>query len=96
MEDSDFEWDEEKAENNLKKHGISFPEAATIFNDPDIATISDPDHSDDEERFVSIGMSFIARLLTVVHTFRKSRIRLISARKATKNEKKQHKNNQDK
>ncbi|GJQ34144.1 MAG: hypothetical protein JETCAE01_01540 [Anaerolineaceae bacterium] len=92
MEDTEFEWDDEKAECNLKKHGVSFDEAATIFNDPNIATILDPDHSEHEERFVSIGSSVIARLLTVIHTFRKTRIRLISARKATKAEKKRYEN----
>jgi hypothetical protein len=92
MENSEFEWDDEKAKSNLKKHGISFDEAATIFNDPRIATIADPDHSEDEERYVSIGMSVIMRLLSVIHTFRKERIRLISARKATKAEKKNYEN----
>lgn len=92
MDNSEFEWDEEKAESNLKKHRVSFDEAATIFNDPNIATISDPDHSEHEDRYVSIGRSIIARLLTVIHTFRLSRIRLISARKATKAEKKQYEN----
>lgn len=94
MENSEFEWDDEKAESNRRKHGVSFDEAATIFNDPNIATISDPDHSDTEERFVSIGLSVIARLLTVIHAFRKTRIRLISARKATKAEKKKYENQQ--
>ena len=92
MGNSEFEWDEEKAQSNLKKHGVSFEEAATIFNDPKIATISDPDHSEDEERYVSIGRSVIMRLLSVIHTFRKERIRLISARKATKAEKKNYEN----
>ena len=92
MENSEFEWDEEKARSNLKKHGVSFDEAATIFNDPQIATISDPDHSKDEERYVSIGKSVIRRLLSVIHTYRKERIRLISARKATKAEKKNYEN----
>lgn len=93
MENTEFEWDDEKAESNLKKHRVSFDEAATIFNDPNIATIPDPDHSEDEERFVSIGRSVITRLLTVIHTFRLTRIRLISARKATKAEKKRYENN---
>lgn len=93
MENSEFEWDDEKAQSNLKKHGVSFDEAATIFNDPRIATISDPDHSEDEERYVSIGRSVIMRLLSVIHTFRKERIRLISARKATNAEKKDYENN---
>jgi uncharacterized DUF497 family protein len=92
MENSEFEWDDEKAESNLKKHRVSFDEAATIFNDPNIATISDPDHSVGEERFVSIGMSVVARLLTVIHTFRLTRIRLISARKAMRTEKKKYEN----
>jgi uncharacterized DUF497 family protein len=93
MEKSEFEWDDEKAASNLKKHHISFEEAATIFNDPKVATIHDPDHSEDEERYVSIGMSVIVRLLAVIHTYRKERIRLISARKATKAEKKKYENN---
>lgn len=92
MKNAEFEWDDEKAKRNLKKHGVSFEEAATIFNDPVVATISDPDHSSDEERYVSIGKSIIARLLTVVHTFRSARIRLISARKATQLEKNQYEN----
>jgi len=93
MKNSEFEWDDEKAESNLKKHGVSFEEGATIFNDPKIATIPDPDHSENEERFISIGISVIRRLLTVVHTYRTERIRLISARKATKAEKKNYENN---
>ena len=70
METPEFEWDEEKAVSNLKKHDVSFEEGATIFNDPRIATISDPVHSKDEERFVSIGISVQRRLLVVVHTER--------------------------
>ena len=93
METSEFEWDDEKAESNFKKHRVSFEEGATVFNDPIIATIPDPDHSEDEDRFVSIGMSVVRRLLTVIHTYRKERIRLISARKATKNEKRYYKSN---
>ena len=92
MKNPEFEWDNEKAGKNIKKHGVSFEEAATIFNDPRIATISDPDHSETEERFVSLGMSFIQRLLSVIHTERSERIRLISARKATKTERKTYEN----
>ena len=92
MKNSEFEWDDDKAKSNLKKHGVSFEEAATIFNDPRIATISDPDHSEQEERFVSLGMSFIQRLLSVIHTERAERTRLISARKATKSERKTYEN----
>jgi uncharacterized DUF497 family protein len=90
MQKNEFEWDDEKAESNLKKHKVGFEEAATIFNDPNITTISDPDHSEKEERYISIGKSFIMRILAVVHTYRKERIRLISARKATKVEKKKY------
>jgi uncharacterized DUF497 family protein len=93
MQDSGFEWDDEKAKKNFKKHGVSFEEGATIFNDPAIATISDPDHSTDEERYISIGLSVIRRLLTIIHTERKKRNRLISARKATKAERKNYDNN---
>jgi uncharacterized DUF497 family protein len=92
MENSEFEWDEEKAISNLKKHRVSFEEAATIFNDPRISTISDPDHSETEERYISLGKSVIMRLLSVIHTFREERIRLISARKATKAEKTTYEN----
>jgi len=76
----------------LKKHRVSFDEAATIFNDPRISTISDPDHSEVEERYISLGKSILLRLLSVVHTYRKERIRLISARKATQAEKKTYEN----
>jgi uncharacterized DUF497 family protein len=92
MENSEFEWDDEKAASNLKKHGVSFEEAATIFNDARMATISDPGHSEDEERFVSIGVSVLRRLLAVVYTDREGRIRLISARRAAKSEKKYYEN----
>ena len=88
METPEFEWDDEKAVSNLKKHDVSFEEGATIFNDPRIATIPDPDHSKDEERFISIGISVQNRLLVVVHTEREERIRLISCRKATSGERK--------
>jgi uncharacterized DUF497 family protein len=92
MEDVEFEWDDVKAESNLKKHGVSFEEGATIFNDPEIATIFDPDHSKDEERYVSIGISIQGNLLVIVHTEREERIRLISCRKATKVERKAYEN----
>jgi uncharacterized DUF497 family protein len=92
MENSEFAWDDEKAESNLKKHGVGFEEGATIFNDPKVATISDPDHSEDEDRYISIGMSVVRRLLSVIHTYRRERIRLISARKATHAERKYYEN----
>lgn len=93
METPEFEWDDEKAKSNLKKHDVSFEEGTTIFNDPLIATIPDPDHSKDEERYVSIGISVQGRLLVVVHTEREVRIRLISCRKATSAERKVYEEN---
>lgn len=92
MENIEFEWDDEKAEGNVNKHGVSFEEGATIFNDPMIATVFDPDHSKREERYISIGVSVQGRLLVVVHTERKERIRLISCRKATSTERKTYEN----
>jgi uncharacterized DUF497 family protein len=71
---------------NLEKHDVAFDEAATAFGDPLSLTIPDPDHSDDEERFVLLGQSFRGRLVVVVHTGRAERIRIISARIATRNE----------
>lgn len=82
----EFVWDPAKAALNLRKHGISFPEATTTFADPNSHTISDSDHSGAEERLVLLGVSTRARLLIVVHTERGDVIRLISARKATRKE----------
>ena len=65
-----FEWHEEKAQQNLKKHGISFEEAKTVFNDPLSITIADSQHSDDEERYIDIGLSNRGQLLIVVYTER--------------------------
>jgi uncharacterized protein len=84
----DFEWDVDKAIVNLDKHGISFEEGATVFNDPLVATIFDPDHSETEDRYISIGMSVRRRLLVAVHTYREEQIRLISCRMATHAERK--------
>ena len=81
-----FEWDEEKAATNLKKHQVSFEEARTVFNDPMSITILDPDHSMEEERFIDIGLSSTGHLLVVVYTERGENIRLISCRKATRQE----------
>ncbi|MBI3653614.1 MAG: BrnT family toxin [Acidobacteria bacterium] len=81
--DLNFEWDEEKAKANLKRHKISFDEAKTVFDDPFTITIDDPKHSRIEERFVDIGTSTKGRILVVVYTQRGDRIRLISGRKAT-------------
>lgn len=86
-----FEWDADKAEINLAKHGVGFEEASTAFSDPWGLVIDDPDHSDDEDRFVLIGLSSRASVLVVCHCFRTgARIRLISARDATKREESQY------
>ena len=86
----EFEWDAEKATSNLSKHGVSFAEAMTIFGDPLESTIPDPVHSDAESRFVSIGQSEAGRLLVVVYTERNQRIRIISARETTPQERRQY------
>jgi len=87
-----FEWDEKKSLSNIKKHGISFEEAQTVFLDENALLIHDPDHSLEEDRFVLLGMSFKLRLLIVCHCYRKSEniIRIISARRATRAEHKQY------
>ena len=81
-----FEWDEEKAQSNLKDHKVRFEEGATIFHDPFIATRLDPDHSEKEQRYISIGLSVKGRLLVVSHTERGNKTRIISCRKATPTE----------
>jgi uncharacterized protein len=81
-----FEWDKKKAAKKLKKHEVSFEEAKTVFDDEVFISFVDDEHSTDEERFITIGMSLRARLLMVAHTDREELIRIISARKATKNE----------
>ncbi len=78
-----FEWDETKAKLNIVKHGISFNEAKTTFNDENSITIDDPDHSTEEERFINIGRSENSNILVVVFTERGDKLRIISARKAT-------------
>ena len=83
-----FEWDPDKAEYNLRKHGVSFQEAATVLGNDASITIYDPDHSDDEDRFITIGWSYQRRLLMVSHTDRGENIRIISSRKLTKSERK--------
>ena len=89
-----FEWDEKKADQNIRKHSVSFEEAATVFSDPFSITIYDPLHSKDEDRFVILGMSENNRLLVVIHTERGDKIRIISARKATKKERRQYESNE--
>ncbi len=81
-----FEWDDTKAEKNERKHGVSFEEAETVFYDPRSITIPDPDHSETELIFIDIGTSNYDRILVVVYTEREERIRLISARRASRKE----------
>ena len=83
-----FEWDERKAASNLEKHRVGFSEASTIFDDPWFVTFLDEEHSMDEDRYITIGLSSRNRLLLVAHTDRAGQIRIISARKATSNERK--------
>lgn len=81
-----FEWDPAKARKNLRKHGVTFEEASSVFYDPLAATGADPDHSEGEERMITFGVSSSGRLLVVAHTERSDAIRIISARVATKHE----------
>lgn len=83
-----FEWDDEKARANEQKHGVSFEEAQTVFFDEHALLYDDPDHSDDEDRFLLLGPSARLRVLVVVHCYRESDevIRMISARRATRRE----------
>lgn len=83
-----FEWDPRKARSNLRKHGVSFDEAATVFLDDLSLTGDDPDHSVSEERYVTFGVSSAGRLLVVAHTERGNRTRIITARPATPSERK--------
>ena len=85
-----FEWDAEKAQRNLAKHGVSFDEAATVFGDPLAVTIHDPNHSHQEYRFLTTGLSNRGRLIIVAHTDREERVRIISAREATASERSQY------
>jgi uncharacterized DUF497 family protein len=87
-----FEWDEKKNASNKQKHGVSFEEAKTVFVDENALLIHDPDHSDDEDRFVMLGLSARLRVLVVCHSYRRDQtsIRIISARKAMRLEQKQY------
>lgn len=85
-----FEFDPAKAASNLKKHGVSFDEASTVFDDPLSSTLPDDQHSEDEDRFITVGMSVRQRLLFVVYTETDSRIRLIGARAVTAAEREQY------
>jgi hypothetical protein len=85
-----FEWDERKSAANLKKHGVSFEEARSAFYDDHARLMDDPDHSEDEDRFILLGLSAALRVLVVCHCYRSDAgiIRIISARKATARERK--------
>ena len=87
-----FAWDEAKNRANRRKHGIWFEEAVSVFNDPEARVFEDIEHSDEEDRFIIIGVNAFARLLVVVHCYREadSIIRLISARKATRKEQRRY------
>ncbi|MCP5487274.1 MAG: BrnT family toxin [Verrucomicrobia bacterium] len=88
MDDIEFEWDERKSRENKRKHKVSFEEAQTVFLDENAIRFFDPDHSQDEDRFLMLGMSFTLRVLVVCHCYREgdSVIRIVSARKADKRE----------
>ena len=85
-----FEWDSAKAKSNLTKHNVSFEEATTVFGDANSLTINDPDHSKSESRSITIGNSHAAKILVVVHTERGDNIRIISARRASRRERKSY------
>ena len=90
--ESTFDWDETKATDNLPKHGVGFQEAITVFQDPLLVTLSDTEHSDFEERYWNIGHSTMGRLLVVVFTDRDAVIRIISARRANREERRIYEN----
>jgi uncharacterized DUF497 family protein len=86
----EFEWDPEKAASNVEKHGVEFVEATTVFADPLELTITDPDHSENEDRFISLGRSAAGTVLVVSFTERENHIRIISARPATPRERREY------
>lgn len=88
--DLEFEWDRKKAEENLKTHGVSFEEAVTVFRDPLARIVDDPDHSQDERREIAVGHSGRRRLLLVSFVERQPRVRIISARSATRRERRDY------
>ena len=90
-----FEWDEEKSKRNVRKHGVTFEEAKTVFNDPFAITIADPDHSAEEERYLDIGLSVKERVLVVWYTEREENIRIIGCRRATPSERKTYEEKQE-
>jgi uncharacterized DUF497 family protein len=93
MKDLQFVWDSRKAKSNAKKHGVTFEEAETVFFDESALLLADPDHSEEEDRFILLGASARLRLVVVCHCYRESEstIRLFSARKADREERRQYK-----
>jgi len=87
-----FEWDEAKAKLNINKHGVTFEEASTVFNDALSTTFPDPSHSFNENRYIILGMTLFSKLLVISHIYRDSNVRIISARSATKKEKQFYEN----
>ncbi len=85
-----LEWDEQKASNNYRKHKVSFEEGSAVFNDPFSITIGDPDHSEEEQRYLDIGTSEKGRVLVVSYLERRGSIRLIGCRKATRKERRHY------
>jgi uncharacterized DUF497 family protein len=86
----EFDWDPRKAASNLRRHNVSFGEAATVFSDPLSTTVPDPDHSLNEDRSITVGLSHRGRLLMVAHTECGDRLRIISARELTRTERAQY------
>ena len=86
----EFEWDDEKASSNVQKHGVEFDEAKTVFGDPQAETFFDPDHSENEDRFITFGLSALGHLLVVAHTDRRENVRIVSARRMTRHERKMY------
>jgi hypothetical protein len=84
------DWDPEKARKNLANHGVPFDEAATVFGDPLAVTIDDPDHSHDEQRFPTTGLSIRRRMIIIAHTDRQGRVRIVTAREVTMRERTQY------
>ena len=91
-----FEWDPSKARQNLRKHQVSFEEAATVFGDPLAITYPDPDHSTSEQRFITIGLSSASRALIVAHADRGEKIRIITARRTTQRERRHYEEYEEK
>ncbi len=90
-----FEWDPGKDRENRRKHRVSFEEAATVFGDPLALTFPDPDHSETEHHFITVGISSVRRVLLVAHTERGETLRIISARKVTQRERKHYEENNE-